>query len=147
MWRPKQGIRGAAIGIVKHKGCLLVCEVLGDNGDVKGWRALGGGIEFGEPAAEALKREFKEELGCEIQITGSPMISENIYEHHGHTGHEIIFAFPIELKNPEIYETQRFQIFEHEGTSHWAEWVAIERFKTREQILFPPALADKILSS
>lgn len=143
-WRPTNGIRGKVIGLAKHKNRLLVCEVLNDDGLLKGWCPLGGGIEFGETAEAALKREFQEELECSLQITGNPIVWENIFEHHGMKGHEIIFAFPVRFDNPEIYVKKRFQISEARGTTHWVEWIEIERFKRGEFSLFPPALSEKI---
>lgn len=143
-WRPKNGIRGKAIGLVKHKNRLLVCEVLTDEGILKGWCPLGGGIEFGETAEHALKREIREELGCEIRITGVPTVYENIFEHHGVKGHEIIFAFTITLDDPKIYEKNRFQIQEDSGRVHWVEWFPIEHFEKGNAILFPLGLAKKI---
>lgn len=56
------------IGLAKRKGRLLVCEVLNDEGILKGWCPLGGGIEFGESAEAALRREIQEELECDVQI-------------------------------------------------------------------------------
>ena len=143
-WRPQNSIRGKIIGLAKHKTRLLVCEVLNDEGILKGWCPLGGGIEFGEAAESALKREFLEELGCNVQIIGDPMVWENIFKHHGIQGHEIIFAFPIRFDDAKIYAKNRFQIFEARGSSHWVEWIEIERFKTGEFSLFPPALLEKI---
>ncbi len=145
-WRPQNSIRGKVIGLAKDKDRLLVCEVLNDDGALKGWCPLGGGIEFGESAENALKREFLEELGCDVQIIRDPMVWENIFKHHGIQGHEIIFAFPIRFGDRQIYARNRFQIFEARGSSHWVEWIEIERFKKGEHILFPPNLLAKLVS-
>lgn len=144
-WRPSNSIEAKAIGLAKHEGRLLVGEVLNDDGSLKGWRPLGGGIEFGETAEDALKREFLEEMGSNIQIIGAPIVCENIFEHHGAKGHEIIFVFPISFEDLKIYTKDRFQIFEHTGSIHWAEWVAIKRFQEGEFILFPPLIAKLLL--
>ena len=144
IWRPPNSIRPKVIGIAQHQNNLLVCEVLDDQGNLKGWCPLGGGIEFGETAAEALKREIFEELECSIHISGDPITYENIFEHHGFKGHEIILAFSIDFNNPEIYEKKRFQIREDKGTLHWVEWVEIERFYSEKEILFPEALLSKL---
>ena len=81
-----------------YKNCLLVCEVLDDHGKLKGWCPIGGGIKFGETAEIALMREIHEELTCKAIITDEPTVCENIFEHHDSKLHEIIFAFPINLK-------------------------------------------------
>lgn len=143
-WRPLDSIRAKAIGIAKHENRLLVCEVLNDHGAVKGWCPLGGGIEFGETGESALKREILEELGCDILIAGAPIVCENIFEHHGVKGHEIILAFPISFKDPQIYTIKRFQICESRGSMHWVEWIDIGRFQSGETILFPTVLSQQI---
>jgi ADP-ribose pyrophosphatase YjhB (NUDIX family) len=143
-WRPSYSIQGKVVGLAKHEGRLLVCEVLNDDGIVKGWCLLGGGIEFGETAEDALRRGILKELGCGIVISGLPIVCENIFEHHGFQGHEIVFAFPITLDNPQIYANHRFQIREHKGSTHWVEWITIERFESKECMLFPLAIAEKV---
>jgi len=62
-WRPHPIVRPVAIGVVRRGDQLLVVAVCDDAGAIKGWRPLGGTIELGERAAEALRREFVEELG------------------------------------------------------------------------------------
>ena len=66
VWRPPSVVRLIAIGIVRRGDELLLMAVRSDDGAIKGYRPLGGSIEFGERAAEALKREFVEELGLAI---------------------------------------------------------------------------------
>jgi ADP-ribose pyrophosphatase YjhB (NUDIX family) len=144
VWRPPNRIRGKVIGLAKHDNKLLVFEVLDDQGNLKGWCPIGGGIEFGEKAEEALIREINEELKCNVTITGKPIVCENIFEHHGSTGHEIIFAFSIKLSDQKIYSNTRFQICEERGSTHWVEWVPIERFEKSESILFPSILINKL---
>ena len=143
-WRPTSTIRGKVIGIAKQNNRILVCEVLNDERVLKGWVPLGGGIEFGETAEQALAREIQEEIGSAMQVIGPPLVFENIFEHHGAKGHEIIFAFLIILDRKEIYTKTRFQISEHRGSTHWVEWVPIERFEQQEAVLFPPGILQKL---
>lgn len=144
IWRPTNHLRGKVVGIAKHENKILVSEILDDHGNLKGWCPLGGGIEFGETSENALKREILEEAGCGIVILGPPIVCDNLFEHHGLQGHEIVLAFPISFDNPQIYSNHRFQIREDKGSLHWVEWISIDRFVSKECTLFPPDLAIKI---
>jgi ADP-ribose pyrophosphatase YjhB (NUDIX family) len=42
------------------------------------WSPPGGGMQFGEPAAETLQREFREETGLEVQVLDFLCINEYI---------------------------------------------------------------------
>jgi ADP-ribose pyrophosphatase YjhB (NUDIX family) len=143
-WRPIESIRAIAIAIARRDDRLLVVEVLDDDGVLKGWRPPGGGLNFMELAADALRREIREELGCEIRIEGAPAIYENLFIHRGAKGHEIIFAYEICLLDGTIHARDRFAIEEEGGGAHFAEWVDIERFATGRDTLYPPALAERL---
>jgi len=146
MWRPPDYIRPKAVAIACHDGRLLVVEVLDDSGSVKGWCPPGGGVNFGEKAAETLAREIREELGCGISITGAPMIFENIYTHEGAQGHDVVFAIPVTFDDPSIYMRQRFQICEDNGSVHNIEWVEFARFRSGAETLYPAPLWQALQS-
>ncbi|MBO9472400.1 NUDIX domain-containing protein [Shimia sp. R10_1] len=61
-WRPHNSIRVKALGLHWRENRLLAARVFDDSGKLKGVRPLGGTIEFGETAQNALLREFHEEL-------------------------------------------------------------------------------------
>jgi len=82
-WRPAPQIRPKAIGILWRGDAILVCAVPNDDGTTKGWRPLGGTIEFGETAAQTLKRELFEEIGATVSIGAQLGVIENIYTHQG----------------------------------------------------------------
>lgn len=46
-------------------------------------RLIGGGIEFGETSAQALKREIKEEINAEIKNIKYAGLIENIFSYEG----------------------------------------------------------------
>ncbi len=60
------------------------------------YRAIGGGIEFGETAEAALRREFREELDVTLGNVTLLGVIENIFEYEGHPGHEIAHVFALD---------------------------------------------------
>jgi ADP-ribose pyrophosphatase YjhB (NUDIX family) len=74
---------------------LLAFEVYDHEGRLKGVRPLGGSVEFGESAEDAVIREFKEEIDVEVSILAGPMVLENVFFHDGQRRHEILFIFDV----------------------------------------------------
>ena len=142
VWRPSQSILVKVIGLVLHKGHLLAAEIYDDEGAVKGIRPLGGRVEFGETREVALRREFLEELGTEINITGSWRMFENLYGHHGEVGHEIIMCASVGLLDTTIYSQDRMVFSEDSGAETIARWFSVKECKRGEVALFPDGLVD-----
>lgn len=143
-WRPKSHIRVIVIGLCIRKNQLLAAEVLNDAGELKGVRPLGGEVEFGETWQAALKREFLEELDIHITITGEPIFLENIYEHHGHTGHEIVLAAPITFPESNLADQDHIEFREDDGTTCRAAWYSLDHPDGDGPKLFPENLRAHI---
>lgn len=89
-------IRNLSVGLPIRAGHLLAIDGMDK---VKGeafHRAIGGGIEFGETAEAALRREFTEELGVTLGAVQLLDVVENIFEYEGSPGHEIVHVFAVE---------------------------------------------------
>jgi hypothetical protein len=139
VWTPSPAIAVKVIGLAWRGEELLVAEVEESDGRVKGMRPLGGAIEFGETREAALAREFAEELGCAVEITGPWHAFENIYRHEGATGHEFVFAAEIRLGDNALYRRDRFDYLENEGTRCRAVWLAPLRLPAGVE-LYPAGL-------
>lgn len=113
---------------------MRVCD---DDGNTKGWRPLGGGTEVGEPAEAAVARELREELGLEVARARFLGVLENIYEHHGVTGHELVMAYDVTLAAPPADAPLEF----FDGTIRIeVRWIPLAAFRSGREVLMPPAL-------
>lgn len=126
MWRPAPQIKVKALGLHWRDGRLLAAEVHDDQGRVKGVRPLGGSVEFGERAEAAVKREFKEELGVDVMIVGAPIVMENLYDHEGAAGHEVLFIFEVAFPAEVFAGQERIHFHEDNGVAGIAGWYALD---------------------
>lgn len=127
-------IRPIALGVARKDNKILVGEGYEKYKDETFYRALGGGIEFGETAVEALKREFLEEINVKIKINGFLGISENIFTFHQKKAHEIILFYDITIPDEEYKEEYYIVDTNREFK---AKWVDIDCFLNNEKILYP----------
>jgi ADP-ribose pyrophosphatase YjhB (NUDIX family) len=142
-WRPPAIVRPIAVGVVRRGDELLLMAVKSDSGSIKGWRPLGGTIEFGERAADTLKREFVEELGVAIEEPKLLTVLESLYTHHDAVGHEIVLVFDARLADAEAYRTDGFT-FEDGGVRNEVRWIALAQFQAGRETLFPAGLLDRL---
>ena len=122
VWRPPQAITVKVLGLVWRGDQLLLSEVKDDGGQVLGFRALGGCVEFGETREDALQREFQEELGSEITIISRWHALENLFAHEGALGHEYVFVANVRLKDERFYAMDSVSYLEGGCANHRAGW-------------------------
>lgn len=88
-------IRNLVVGLVVRDGHILLEEYPGDEWRGGFLRALGGGVEFGERVADAVVREFREELDAEVTIVHRLGVTDNIFTWRGEPAHEIVHVFEV----------------------------------------------------
>ena len=131
-------IRPIVLGLAIKNGKVLVSE---GYDKVKGqtfYRCLGGGIEFLEKSDEALKREFKEEIGADVTVKDFLGLQENIFTFNGKNGHELIFIYTVDIKDSDYKD--EYTIIDE--VNSFAKWIDIEQFKSGKEILYPTAVVE-----
>ena len=63
------------------------------------WNLLGGRTAIGESSIEAVKRENREETGCQCKIKQLVTVSENFFTLNVTKYHELLIIFSGELEN------------------------------------------------
>jgi ADP-ribose pyrophosphatase YjhB (NUDIX family) len=98
-------IRPCAFAFVREEERLLLAKMIDpDDGSIY-FRPLGGGIDFGENGEEAVRREFREELGVELRAVRHIGFLENLFEMGGEPYHELCLIFVAE---PDGWSIDRF---------------------------------------
>ena len=114
---------------------MLVSEGLDTVRGLKFFRAIGGGIEFGESAETALRREFQEELGCQLQRVELLGVLENIFEYEGRSGHEVVHVFAVQSAALSSVPLDAELRVLDEGSL--VRWVPVENLRGGQRPLFP----------
>ena len=113
----------------------------------EGYAFLGGQVAFGETNAQTLEREFKEEIGADIEVGELKWIWENIYQWNGKLCQQICLFFAVNVKNmAQIPHTGSFAGKEHDGADDNAVrfyWIPLDEVKN---INVYPANASELLS-
>ncbi len=105
---PAPRIRVTALGLMKRPdGRLLVERGIDTAKGEAFYRALGGGVEFGESASEAVQREFMEELGLPVTVGKLRRVIENIFTYEGREGHEIVFVYDVAPQDSGFYAVDK----------------------------------------
>ncbi len=127
-------IRPIVLGMIKRDNKILVSKGYDNIKSEEFYRSIGGGIEFLENSKDALKREFKEELGIDINVGEFLGISENIFTYNGKNAHELILFYNVNIKESDYKET--YHIIEDNCETD-AMWIDIDKFKNKELKLYP----------
>lgn len=103
-------------------------------------RPLGGGVEFGERAADALRREIMEELGTTISEPRLLGVLENLFQYDGRQGHEIVFVFDARFSDPAWYDRAALPVIETGAGWEGARWISVHALATGSARVVPAGL-------
>jgi 8-oxo-dGTP pyrophosphatase MutT (NUDIX family) len=132
-------IRPLALAIIWRGDELLVVEFHNEEQGTF-YRPLGGAIEYGERGQEALRREFREELGAELTNVRYLTTLENIFTYRGEIGHEIVLLYESTMSNQALYEQDTLVVHEEDGVQT-ARWVNVFAPKN-DTPLYPNGLPE-----
>jgi 8-oxo-dGTP pyrophosphatase MutT (NUDIX family) len=129
-------IRVITLALIKHEARIFVSKC--DDGVKQDcfYRALGGGVEFGETSQKALQRELWEELEAELTNVQYLCCLENLFTFNGKPGHELVQVYQCDFADRRFYQSESFTACEG-GTEFIAFWEESDRFKSGELRLVP----------
>lgn len=129
-------IRVVVLGLIRSGDRIFVSE--GEDPEKKDifYRALGGGVEFGERSIDALQREFREEIQAELTNIKYLACLENLFVYNGKAGHELVQLYQCDFVDAKFYELDSLDFADGDG-EHTAFWMPIDRFRSGELRLVP----------
>ncbi len=139
--------RPLAICIFRKEDQVFVGELYDASKDEVFYRPLGGTIEFGEPAREAVKRELQEEIAAEVINLRYLGALENLFTHEGAFGHEIVLVYEGDFADKAFYEAETVPAQEEDGMTFTACWKPLQEFREGKAPLYPDGLLRLISSS
>ncbi len=122
MSRPR--IRVLALALIVHprRRAILVSSGYDPVAGVAFERLLGGRIDVGERAVDAVRRELREELGLDIVVEGRAGVLENLFNFEGRRGHEIAFVLQARFVDPAAYDREQLAGIEADPIDgHWRD--------------------------
>lgn len=132
-------MRAVAFCLLEHKGRLLLQEFWHEHDHYYFYRPPGGGIEQGERAVEAMRRELMEELHIDVPEPEFITVLENIFEYGGETRHEIVFLYRAHAPEGPLTEAAEVEIHDN-GFTFKAVWVQKEHLRSDNPVLYPVAV-------
>lgn len=136
-------MRPTAFCLLENNGRLLLQEFWHEHEHYHFYRPPGGGIEHGELAIDAIRREMREELDLELREPQLLTVLENIFEYGGETKHEIVFLFRAEVHDERLTAVPEVQILDNTYVFR-AVWRPIDALLEGESILYPVALRRRL---
>jgi 8-oxo-dGTP pyrophosphatase MutT (NUDIX family) len=129
-------IRVLALGLIRQGDRTFISEGYDPVKQQTFYRAMGGGVDFGETSKTALQREFQEEIQADLTNIHYLGCIENLFTFNGKQGHEILQVYQCDFVDPKFYQLESL-VFAEGERQKTALWVEISRFKSGELKLVP----------
>jgi len=140
----KNQIRPIAVCVIFNENKIFVFEGKDPAKSETFYRPLGGSIEFGEKAEDAVRREFGEEINTELANLKYLGTLENIFTYRGREHHEIVLIFQADFADREFYSQSESTGHEDDGSSFKCLWKSLEDFRSKNALLYPDGLIKLI---
>lgn len=139
----KPRIRPLALCVFRRGNLIFVAEGYDARKQQRFFRPIGGGIEFGEPAIDTVRREVLEEINAPVRDLRYIGTLENIFLYEGEPGHEICLIFDGAFVEPE----RNADDYEVQGTDDGdmlfiASWKPLDFFRDGHAPLYPTGLLE-----
>ena len=134
-------IRILALGIIRQGDRIFISEGYDPVKQQTFYRAMGGGVEFGETSRAALQREFQEEIQAGLSNIKYLGCQENLFTFNGLPGHEIMFVYQCDFVDAKFYQLEEIDFAEGKRKKR-ALWVEIDRFRSGELKLVPEQFSE-----
>lgn len=135
----KKRIRVVAFALFRNRGRILAARGYDEVKKEHFYRPLGGGVEFGESAEEAVVREIREETGKKIRGVRLLGVVENRFRYNGKPHHEVAFLFDARFSDAGLSRRTGISYSDGDkaGTAEWVDWKDLRR---RRIPLYPQGL-------
>ncbi len=137
----KSRIRILALCVFRHHDRILVACLHDPVKNQDFYRPLGGGVKFGEAAADAMQREIAEELDTHIKGLDLLGVLENRFTYDGKPGHEILFIFDAKFTDQGLYKMKHVPAHEGAGRKIRTKWIDPNQKKPKIP-LYPEGLRE-----
>lgn len=118
---------GRTCGIIKQEDKFLIMRV----NKTSYYHIPGGHIEIGEDSKQAVIREIKEEIGCNVKKANLFAIQENFWTRNNKKCHGIEFYYMIEPEQKlKMEDQEKLEIDKGEEKLLELKWVTLEELKS-----------------
>jgi 8-oxo-dGTP pyrophosphatase MutT (NUDIX family) len=141
---PPQHIRVLALALLLWRDHLLCAEGYDTVKQQTFYRPLGGGVEFGEYAEQAVCRELLEEIAMPVEVLACLGTNENLFTYQGSPGHEVVFEYvckPAPGSAPADLEP----IVAVEGDARFvSRWLPLAEVLSGTHRVYPDGLSERL---
>jgi ADP-ribose pyrophosphatase YjhB (NUDIX family) len=139
-----QRLRVIAIAMIVQHDHVLLAEGHDSVKDETFYRALGGEVEFGETASEAVIRELDEETGRPLEVVASLSVVENLFTLEGQPGHEVVFEFVARFTDDDGPDPLATIEADEGGFTFVAKWLPLAEVLAGTHRIYPDGVTGRL---